>query len=403
MKILEKSYYARRISPIDGHYTFGYYDLQPFNKNLHLVHKFPFFDRLQQPGDMAEIGLLDINDSVAKFEKLDETSAWNHQQGAMLQWNPASPTDEIVYNAFIDGEFHGVVMNVNTGKKRYLDRPVANISPKGDYAVSINFPRLYDFRPGYGYADIKDPYFDVNHSDEDGVFLIDMKTGKSRLVLSMQQIWDFSGKFFDRDRKMNINHITINTDGTRFLALVRNFKEEGDVRHMTAIITANLDGSDMFLLSDYGIQSHYHWKDAENVIFYSDGKELDCRWKTDSALNLNTYVLKDKTWEGELVAGGAFWYDHHMSYSPDRKLILTDTYPTTTPFETVKIYNPETDVCVHLGHFYHVPVPTTDLRCDLHPRWNQDGSMISFDSTCEGFRGVYLIDVDAIREDLFRE
>ena len=92
-----------------------------------------------------------------------------------------------------------------------------------------------------------------------------------------------------------------------------------------------------------------------------------------------------------------------MSYSPDRKLILTDTYPTTTPFETVKIYNPETNVCVHLGHFYHMPVPSTDLRCDLHPRWNAEGTKISFDSTCEGTRGIYLIDFDAIREDLFKE
>ncbi len=403
MKIIEKSYYAKRISPTDGHYTFGYYDLQPFNGNLHLAHKFPVIDRLQEAGDVADIGIIDINAHTAKFEKIAETTAWNHQQGAMLQWNPAAPKDEIVYNAFIDGEFHGVVMNVNTGAKRYLDRPVANISPKGDYALSINFPRLYDFRPGYGYACIKDPFFDAKHSDEDGVFLIDMKTGKSRLIISLQEIWDkFGEKFYDGDRKLNINHITFNTDGTRFLMLVRNFKEPGDKRHMTAIITANTDGSDMFLLSDFGIQSHYHWKDAENVIFYSDGKELDCHW-TDGDLYLNTYVLKDKTWEGELVAGGAFWYDHHMSYSPDRKLILTDTYPTTTPFETVKIYNPETDVCVHLGHFYHMPVPTTDLRCDLHPRWNAEGTKISFDSTCEGFRGIYLIDFDAIREDLFKE
>ena len=41
MKIIEKSYYAKRISPTDGHYTFGYYDIQPFNGNLHLAHKFP--------------------------------------------------------------------------------------------------------------------------------------------------------------------------------------------------------------------------------------------------------------------------------------------------------------------------------------------------------------------------
>jgi len=402
MKIIEKSYYAKRISPTDGHYTFGYYDIQPFNGNLHLAHKFPVIDRLQEPGDVADIGIIDINAPTAKFEKIAETSAWNHQQGSMLQWNPASPKDEIVYNAFIDGEFHGVIMNVNTGAKRYLDRPVANISPKGDYALSINFPRLYDFRPGYGYACMKDPYFDVKHSKEDGVFLIDMKTGKSRLIISLDEIWERFGKnHFDGDRKLNINHITFNTDGTRFLMLVRNFREPGDKRHHTAIVTANTDGSDMFLLSDFGVQSHYHWRDPEHVIFYSDGKELACR--NTEFYNFNTYILKDKTWEGELVAEGNFWADHHMIYSPDRKLLLTDTYPTERPFQSLRIYNPETNVCTYLGRFYHDEVSCTDLRCDLHPRWNAEGTKISFDSTCEGFRGIYLIDFDAIREDLFKE
>ena len=44
----------------------------------------------------------------------------------------------------------------------------------------------------------------------------------------------------------------------------------------------------------------------------------------------------------------------------------------------------------------------TDLRCDLHPRWNEDGSMISFDSTHEGQRAVYIIDAEQVKEEFFR-
>ena len=394
MKLLEKSYHAKRISPAGGEYFFGYYDLQAFCGNLHLTHKLNFTDRLQKRGDMAEVGLLDIN--TAKYEKLDITGAWNFQQGAMLQWNPLKPTEEIIYNSLSDGDYGATVLNIHSGKKRFLDRPVANVSPKGDYALSINFDRMYDFRPGYGYAQYGDPFYYQRHSAKDGVFLTDLKTGKSRLIVSMKQIWEFSCDFFgSTDPKLVINHITFNTDGTRFLLLVRNFPDSGK-SHQTAIITANTDGSNLYLLSDYGVQSHYYWRDPEHVIFYAGGRELACArgWA-------NNYILTDKTHEGEMIADGFFAGDNHMSYSPDRKLLLTDTYPDERRMQRLRIYSFENNICVDLGRFYSMPSNIIDLRCDLHPRWDQDGRRISFDSTHEGFRGVYMVDVGLI-EDEFR-
>lgn len=394
MKVIKKSYYAKRISPLDGEYFFGYYDLQPFNGNLHLTHKVANADKLHERGDVAEVGLLDIN--TEKYERLDTTGAWCFQQGAMLQWNPLAPEDEVIYNSLGDGDYNATILNIHTGKKRFLDRPVANISPKGDYALSINMSRLYDFRPGYGYAEYGDPFYWKNHSADDGIFLTDMKTGKSRLIISMEQIWEFSKDYFEgKDQKLVVNHITFNTDGSRFLFLVRNFPPAGG-KHVTAIITANTDGSDMFMLSDYGIQSHYFWLDREHVIFYSDGKELACaRGKASN------YILKDKTYEGELVGGGYFNRDNHMSYSPDRKLMITDTYPDDRIMQPLKAISIEKDLCVELGRFYSIKRSVTDLRCDLHPRWNKDGSMISFDSTHEGQRGVYVIDMEPVKNEFF--
>lgn len=394
MKLLEKSYYAKRISPANGEYFFGYYDLQPFYGDMHLTHKVSFTDRLQNKGDKAEIGILNTN--TAQYEKLDITGAWNFQQGAMLQWYPRKEGEEIIYNSLKDGDYCATVMNIHSGKKRFLDRPVANVSPTGDFAISINFARMYDFRPGYGYAEYGDPFYYHNHSNKDGVFLINLKTGKSRLIISMEQIWEFSKKFFaDKDQKMVINHITFNTDGSRFLFLVRNFPDPGK-KHVTAIITANTDGSDMYMLSDYGVQSHYHWVDSEHVIFYAGGRELNCARGIG-----NNYILKDKTHTGEIIADGFFYDDNHMSYSPDRKLLLTDTYPNEQMMQILRIYSFEKNICTDLGRFYSIPRTMTDMRCDLHPRWNIDGSKVSFDSTHEGFRGVYLVDIDAIKDELF--
>ena len=394
MKMVYKSFPVRRISPADGHYFFGYYDLQPISGNLHLAHKVDFIDRLQRRDETVEIGLIEMGKE--KFERLDTTAAWCFQQGAMLQWNPAAPNDEIIYNCTDGLNFYATIMNIHTGAKRYLDRPVANVSPKGDYALSINFERMYNFRPGYGYAGIGDPFFYDNHSDKDGIYLIDMNTGKSRLIISMQQIWDFYGKagFKGVDKKIVVNHITFNTDGTRFLFIVRDFHGPGE-RHTNTLITANRDGSDMYLLSDIGCQSHYHWRDPEHVLFFTDGKELDYRRGF-----LNNYVLKDKTHEGELMSDGFFRTDQHMSYSPDRRFLLTDSYPDKNNAQALRITDLERQLTVETGKYITIIdyCKCEAWCCDLHPAWSPDGKLVSIDSTHEGQRGIYVLDVDEVRE-----
>ena len=393
MKIINKSVPVRRISPADGEYFFGYYDLPAMRGALHLAHKAPFADRLQKKGDRALVGVIDTDSG--KFEELDETEAWNFQQGAMLQWNPAE-SDEIIYNCVADGEYRAAVMNIKTGKKRFLDMPVANVSPKGDYALSVNFSRIYDFRPGYGYASFADRFYYKNHPEDDGIFLTDIRTGKSKMIISLDELWNFAGSHFNgNDQKIAINHITFNTDGSRFLCLVRNFVKPGE-QLITATVTANADGSDMFLLSDFAIQSHYNWRDRENVIFYASGKELSCSrgWA-------NNYILRDKSHSGEPVADYFFVGDNHMSYSPDRTLLLADTYPDGNRMQALRIYDFAKDMLINIGKFYSLPRSVIDIRCDLHPRWDNEGKRISFDSTHEGIRGIYMTDID--KEKLFKE
>lgn len=379
---------VRRISPADGNYFFGYYDLPAFSADnrLHLTHKPAFIDRLQNAQDSVEFGLIDLSDG--KYRALDTTCAWNFQQGAMLQWNPANAAEEIIYNSVSADGYIGVVQNIHTGKKRFLEKPVANVSRDGKYALSINFARLYNFRPGYGYAYYEDPFYYKNHSEQDGVFLIDMETGKAKLVLSMQQIWEFSGSFFSEDQKMCINHITFNPDASRFLFLARNFPPAGKP-HSTALITVNRDGSDPYLLSDYAYASHYYWKDNEHLIFHAACKELPC-----SRGFYNSYLMRDQTHEGELVDPRFYLCDNHMSYSPDGKTILSDTYPDHNRMQQLNLYNTETRTGTFLGNFYSMEPACGDIRCDLHPRWNRTGTAFSFDSTHEGFRGVYLVDLE---------
>ena len=85
---------SKIISPDDGyHYFFGYYDMRADDgTHRHLCHRVSFIDRLPLPEDIAEVGYLEDR----RFVKIGETSAWNFQQGAMLEYHPTKK-DTVYY------------------------------------------------------------------------------------------------------------------------------------------------------------------------------------------------------------------------------------------------------------------------------------------------------------------
>lgn len=358
---------------------FGYYDVAAFNTTgkYHLYHRVGFMDRQPTKENSAELGMIDV--ATKEQIKIAETTAWNFQQGAMLQWNPAAPDNEVVYNVRVGETYRAVIKNIKTWKERLLEIPVAALDPKGRYALGINFARVFDFRPGYGYHGIIDANRNLEAPGNDGVFRIDMITGKSRLILSLQQI---QGLLRDtgsvvRNGKVVINHITCNTDGSRFVLLVRNFPEH-DKYWGTAAITANADGSDLYVLNDYSMTSHYHWQDERHLLAYAKHAEGD-----------QLYLLSDKSRAYKIIDRDFFKSDGHCSYAPDRKQILYDSYPENN-YRHLYVYDVRRRAGHKLASLYSVPVSDHDIRCDLHPRWHPNSKLISFDSTHENQRHIYL-------------
>ena len=62
-KIKNEIVESKCITDENGNYFFGYYDVQPWNKdgNLHLCHKVDFWQRMPKQGEIAEIGIIDVN------------------------------------------------------------------------------------------------------------------------------------------------------------------------------------------------------------------------------------------------------------------------------------------------------------------------------------------------------
>ena len=373
------------ISDPKEHYFFGYYDLQPYDSKdeRHLCHKVSFIDRLPTKDDVCELGYIDIK--TGEFVKLSETTAWNFQQGALLQWY--KDDNHIAYNVRTEDGFGTEIKNIVTGSTKTLPRAAANISQDGKYGICVNMSRIYDFRPGYGYSDKPDEFYEINSPAEDGVFLMDMESGDCKQIISYQDmIKQFPEEPYS-DCKLVVNHITFNPSGNRFLFLLRNFNVKG-VSWKTQLITSDLEGN-MCKLSDYIFNSHYHWKNDNQILIVtsSSGTEkMNLCLRNDFSGNTVLYDLPE------------LHVDIHCLYSPNQKYILGDGYPDEEKYRSLWIYDIEKNEAKCLLKAYSYPTSTLDIRCDLHARWNHKGDRVSFDSNHIGNRCICEIDLSNIVE-----
>jgi hypothetical protein len=310
----------------------------------------------------------------------------------MLQWL-GDGTGRVFYNEVRpDGHgYRGVLHDLKTDQRAYTDRALANVSRDGRWGIGIDFDRMHDFRPGYGYALRDDPRAGEAHPKDDGVWICDLQTGRSRLVLSLaalhERVQGLSPLFAE---KLLINHITFNPSASRLVLLLRNFapsapRPKGQPAWRTVVFTVGRDGSDLRMLVPPGMASHYHWRDDGTVVFWSDGPQ-----------GPQLYEITDAATPRFTALDPAFFKrDGHCSYSADGRWMLYDSYPDTKRLQHLWVYDLVNRRGHELGQFLSPAVPVIDIRCDLHPRWLPDGR-VSFDSTHEGFRGVYQVDVTAV-------
>lgn len=305
----------------------------------------------------------------------------------MLQWNPAAPDEEVIFNVRDGEEFRCVTLNLKTGKKRMAERAIANISPDGKWGLSINMPRVYDFRPGYGYSDVRDPFYDVASPEDDGVWLVNMETGAAKLIINYKQIWEVFNEPEFEGAKFIVNHITFNTESNRFLFLCRNFPPPGRRLWATTLYTSDLEGN-MYKLLGPTMVSHYHWKNANQIMGY-----VTCGGEP------GTYLLTDLTKEYEKLGSPHFALDTHTIFSPDRRFLIGDGYPLEeNSHREISIYDFKTGESGILHSEFATEPPIHDNRCDLHNIWSHSGRKISFDSTHRGKREICELDVSFLYE-----
>lgn len=378
----------RQITRGPKHHWFGYYDKLQFDPSSRFVlgMQVDFEHRSPKADDQIEIGMVDLqkNDS---WVKLGTSSAWCWQQGCMLQWIPGS-LNEIIWNDRKDGQFISRIMNVVTRKMRTLPHPVYSLSPDGKYAVAPDFRRINDVRPGYGYAGLTDPYADDPAPQNSGIVRIDLRSGKTDLVLSLA---DIARTGSIPNQKLGIkhyfNHLLFSPNGKRFIALHRWRYPDGS--RLTRAITANSDGSDVRIVCPNGYTSHFIWRDSKSILAQSRHWDGNDGW--------GNFLFEDVDGGGDVreIGRGVLDPSGHISYLPGGQWILNDTYPKTPArIQTPHLYEVASGDRIDLAELHLPAVYTGEWRVDTHPRFSPNGMMVCVDAPVPGQgRQLHLIDI----------
>ena len=213
---------ARPVTHGPLYHWFGYYDMPVWDATGRylLSLEVDFQDRPPTADDLATIGMTDLHSG--EYIRLSQTRAFNWQQGAMMHWLPTDPARSIIFNDRIEGRFVSVIMDVLTGERRVLGRATSDVGLSGKLALGLNFARIAATRPGYGYAGLPDPHRAENIPADDGVYAIDLSTGRDGLVASMRDAWEALGRPEEMlGSKVWFNHTLLNPSETRLVFLMR--------------------------------------------------------------------------------------------------------------------------------------------------------------------------------------
>jgi len=415
-------------TPDDGYsYFFGYYDKPSLNRDNTklLTHRVAFDGREVRDGDIAEIGYIDLK--INKFIKIDETLAWNWQQGSQLQWLPPAFDNKIIYNNIEDNKFVSIVYDINTKEKKVIPFPIYVVHPNGKEALGINYERHYWCRPGYNYQNIKNEKWNKPYHKEDGIFKIDLETGKVKRIINIVDIIN-ANKLEEFEYCNNwLEHMMYNPKGDRFMFMHRWEKDGVD---LTRLYIANSnDDKDLVSFPDIKFYSHSWWYDDKTLTIWSkDFNSLENKTiqniekakqnlfikslirpiyrmfkpflprKIKESVNISgkMYNLKDFSKKYEIIGDGILEqiaiYGHQRWYK-DKKTLLTDTYQDKDNYRWLYLFDKNTKEVKKLAKFYSY-YNDSGYRCDLHPRLSLDESLISIDVAMNKKRKQIILKVE---------
>ena len=403
-------------TPLNNDHSVGYHDIKPFNKsnqNLIALHRYPLNNSAYQNENVdIEICLWDFINS--KIEKIDVTDTWSWEQGSRLQW---ISENELIYNKRVDGKLVSCVHDINAKTKKVIQNSVYSVN-KNKQFLHINYSRLWKLWKSYGYYMPTDTTEYIKQPEDDGIFICDLNN-KKELLLSIKnavklcELENITKHFF-------LWGPTFNPEGNKFVSLLRFFNDTGAL--ISYFIVTNIkDGKSQVLARER--VTHFEWINNEKLVVWCRNLNSNLQKLRSNnfiekkiisnikkILNLTTLSLRakilsthyhvvDLKMPNKLVklGGSLLTEDGHPQVSPNGKYLITDTYANKNGYQKLLLYDLLKNQIYTLGEFkLSDNLINNKVKYDLHPRWSNCGNLLSIDSSHEGSRQSYILDIEKL-------
>lgn len=360
----------------EGISFFGYYNLSPANERGDVLYL--KVTKEEKRLCISEPARILLKHSDAGTQEITQTRSWNWQQGCILQWLPQYE-NSFIFNDYAvhNNKYISKLIDYNLGLLKEYPIAVNTVSKSGKFALGLNYSRLAKFRPDYGYFNDKDEFLPPDALD--GIWYLDLENNESKLIITLEELKKLRFSSTMTGAVHKVNHIDINPSGNRFIFLHR---WKGPQGRFTRLVSSDINGKNLFILNGDRMTSHCCWLNEDEILAY-------CEYMGETGY----FRFKEKTQNASLYSQLLPVMDGHPSVSPDRKYLVTDTYPDKSRMSYLYLYSIESDRLIRLGRFYQPLKYTGEIRVDLHPKWAKDGKSIFFESGHSGVRKLYQMDL----------
>ena len=370
------------------------------------VFQMPFEDRNPNPGEKGAVVLIDLE--TGKDRVLLETCGWEAQMGANINWGG---TDEELYFNDVDTKtWKPFAWKVNplSGEKNRMEGTVYHASPDGKWLISANMTTMQKTQAGYGVI-VPNEYVRRNEGlvDDDGFYLTDTSTGKSKLFASIKTLVQKADpavqeSSFEKHEVYGF-HSKFNPQSDWIMASLRWFsKEEQTIppshsRMGFAWITFPVNA----LSPVHCAVGPEEWKKTgHHATWFPDGIHISMNLCIDR--DVMRFVKVNRNGTGlckilEKAIGSG-----HPTVHPNGTHLITDTYTSesvafgdgTIPLRWVDLKTGTEEAIVRINT---KPIARDGVvRVDPHPAWDRTWRYVVFNGFVNGTRNVYIADMQKL-------